>query len=36
LLRQLAQTAEPISCPHGRPTVLVLADPQLRRLFRRP
>jgi DNA mismatch repair protein MutL len=36
LLHQLAQTAEPISCPHGRPTVLVLADPQLRRLFRRP
>lgn len=36
LLRRLADTAEPISCPHGRPTALVLADHQLRRLFRRP
>jgi len=36
LLRQLAEAAEPISCPHGRPTTLVLSDPQLRRLFRRP
>jgi len=36
LLRQLAETAEPITCPHGRPTTLLLADPQLRRLFRRP
>jgi DNA mismatch repair protein MutL len=36
LLRQLGETAEPISCPHGRPTTLVLSDPQLRRLFRRP
>lgn len=36
LLAQLAATAEPISCPHGRPTTLILSDPQLRRLFRRP
>jgi DNA mismatch repair protein MutL len=36
LLRQLADTAEPITCPHGRPTTLLLSDPQLRRLFRRP
>jgi DNA mismatch repair protein MutL len=36
LLRQLAATAEPITCPHGRPTTLLLSDPQLRRLFRRP
>jgi DNA mismatch repair protein MutL len=36
LLRQLAETAEPITCPHGRPTTLLLSDPQLRRLFRRP
>jgi len=36
LLRALAATAEPISCPHGRPTTLILADDQLRRLFKRP
>ena len=36
LLQQLAETAEPITCPHGRPTTLLLSDPQLRRLFRRP
>ena len=36
LLSSLAQTAEPISCPHGRPTTLILADQQLRRLFKRP
>lgn len=36
LLQQLAATAEPISCPHGRPTTLILNDAQLRRLFRRP
>ncbi len=36
LLRQLAETAEPITCPHGRPTTLLLSDPQLRRFFRRP
>ena len=36
LLRSLALTAEPISCPHGRPTILILPDDQLRRLFKRP
>lgn len=36
LLRQLTETAQPITCPHGRPTTLLLSDPQLRRLFRRP
>ncbi|TMD12323.1 MAG: DNA mismatch repair endonuclease MutL [Chloroflexi bacterium] len=36
LLSLLAATEEPISCPHGRPTTLVLRDDQLRRLFKRP
>jgi len=36
LLHDLAQTDEPTACPHGRPTIVVLADGQLRRLFRRP
>jgi DNA mismatch repair protein MutL len=36
LLSSLAVTDEPISCPHGRPTTLVLDDAQLRRLFKRP
>jgi DNA mismatch repair protein MutL len=36
LLRALATTNEPISCPHGRPTTLILPDDQLRRLFKRP
>ncbi|MEO6797662.1 MAG: DNA mismatch repair endonuclease MutL [Candidatus Dormibacter sp.] len=36
LLSSLAATAEPISCPHGRPTTLVLPDSQLRHLFKRP
>ena len=36
LLSSLAVTAEPISCPHGRPTTLMLPDEQLRRLFKRP
>ena len=36
LLSSLAATAEPISCPHGRPTTLILPDRQLRRLFKRP
>lgn len=36
LLSSLASTDEPISCPHGRPTTLVLPDEQLRRLFKRP
>ncbi len=36
LLSSLAFTAEPISCPHGRPTTLILPDDQLRRLFKRP
>lgn len=36
LLSLLAMTEEPISCPHGRPTTLILPDDQLRRLFKRP
>ncbi len=36
LLSSLAATDEPISCPHGRPTTLILPDDQLRRLFKRP
>jgi DNA mismatch repair protein MutL len=36
LLRALSTTDEPISCPHGRPTTLILPDDQLRRLFKRP
>jgi DNA mismatch repair protein MutL len=36
LLSLLALTDEPISCPHGRPTTLILPDHQLRRLFKRP
>jgi DNA mismatch repair protein MutL len=36
LLSSLATTDEPISCPHGRPTTLILPDDQLRRLFKRP
>lgn len=35
LLSALALTNEPIACPHGRPTALVLPDDQLRRLFKR-
>ena len=36
LLARLAQTKDPLTCPHGRPTVMVLDDPALRRAFRRP
>jgi DNA mismatch repair protein MutL len=36
LLSSLELTAQPISCPHGRPTTLILPDDQLRRLFKRP
>ncbi len=36
LLSLLARTEDPISCPHGRPTTLILPDDQLRRLFKRP
>ena len=36
LLSSLAAAADPISCPHGRPTTLILADSQLRHLFKRP
>jgi DNA mismatch repair protein MutL len=35
LLSALALTDDPISCPHGRPTTLILPDDQLRRLFKR-
>jgi DNA mismatch repair protein MutL len=35
LLSSLAVTEEPISCPHGRPTTVILPDDQLRRLFKR-
>ncbi len=36
LLSSLGETDEPISCPHGRPTTLILSDEHLRRLFKRP
>ncbi len=36
LLSSLGQTDEPISCPHGRPTTVILSDEHLRRLFKRP
>ena len=36
LLSSLATTANPISCPHGRPTTLILPETQLRHLFKRP
>jgi DNA mismatch repair protein MutL len=36
LLSSLALTKEPISCPHGRPTTLILPADHLRRLFKRP
>ncbi len=36
LLSLLVMTEDPISCPHGRPTTLILPDDQLRRLFKRP
>jgi DNA mismatch repair protein MutL len=36
LLDQLVTTPGGITCPHGRPTVMVLTDAHLRQLFRRP
>jgi len=36
LLDRLVATAGGTTCPHGRPTVLVLDDATLRRAFRRP
>jgi DNA mismatch repair protein MutL len=36
LLDQLVATPGGMTCPHGRPTVLVLRDDDLRRAFRRP
>jgi DNA mismatch repair protein MutL len=36
LLDRLAQTQGGTTCPHGRPTVLLLDDAALRRAFRRP
>ena len=36
LLDQLIATPGGTTCPHGRPSVLVLDDPVLRRAFRRP
>ena len=35
LVRQLEQTAQPRTCPHGRPTILHLAQVQLEKLFSR-
>ncbi len=35
LVRQLEQTANPHTCPHGRPTVMRLSDAQLEREFGR-
>jgi DNA mismatch repair protein MutL len=36
LLDRLVTTPGGMTCPHGRPTVLVLGDAQLRQAFRRP
>ena len=36
LLDQLVATPGGTTCPHGRPSVLVLDDAMLRRAFRRP
>ena len=36
LLDRLVDTPGGVTCPHGRPTVLVLDDPALRRAFGRP
>jgi len=36
LLDRLAQTPGAATCPHGRPTVMILDDAVLRRAFRRP
>ncbi len=36
LLDQLVATPGGTTCPHGRPSVLLLDDPMLRRAFRRP
>jgi DNA mismatch repair ATPase MutL len=36
LLDQMVATAGATTCPHGRPSVLVLDDAMLRRAFRRP
>jgi len=36
LLDQLVATPGGTTCPHGRPSVLILDDPVLRRAFRRP
>jgi DNA mismatch repair protein MutL len=36
LLDDLRQTPGGMTCPHGRPTVVVLDDATLRRTFRRP
>lgn len=35
LMRQLERTEQPRTCPHGRPTVIVLDTPHLERLFAR-
>ncbi len=35
LVRQLEQTANPHTCPHGRPTVIKLSATQLEREFGR-
>lgn len=36
LLEDLAATPGALTCPHGRPTMVVLDDAELRRIFRRP
>jgi DNA mismatch repair ATPase MutL len=36
LLDDLAETPGGMTCPHGRPTVLVLSDSDLLRAFKRP
>ena len=35
LIRQLKQTENPYSCPHGRPTILIFTEKELEKLFER-
>ncbi|MDL2261835.1 DNA mismatch repair endonuclease MutL, partial [Methanimicrococcus sp. OttesenSCG-928-J09] len=35
LIRQLKQTENPYSCPHGRPTILIFSQKELEKLFER-
>lgn len=35
LLRELSETENPFSCPHGRPTIILLSKQDIERLFKR-